>query len=116
MTLIDTGIEKGLISFDEERNFITYILKDNKIGEFISLFLNTRLGKVLLNREKRDTARAIISYENILNLTIPIPVSSKQKEITNHISDTRKQAQQLKDKTKEAMKKASEEIEKILIN
>ena len=25
MNLIDTGIEKGLIRFDEERNFITYI-------------------------------------------------------------------------------------------
>ena len=30
MSLIDTGIEKGLISFDEERNFITYINQNKK--------------------------------------------------------------------------------------
>ena len=30
MTLIDTGIEKGLISFDEERNFIIYTYQNKK--------------------------------------------------------------------------------------
>ena len=38
------------------------------------------------------------------------------KEIAEHITGIRKQAQQLKDKTNEALKKASEEIEKILLN
>ena len=40
----------------------------------------------------------------------------KQKEITKHITDIRKKAQQLKDDTKELLKKASEEIEEILLN
>jgi type I restriction enzyme M protein len=30
MSLIDTGIEKGLIKFDEEKNFITYIHQNKK--------------------------------------------------------------------------------------
>lgn len=30
MSLIDTGIEKGLIKFDEENNFITYIHQNKK--------------------------------------------------------------------------------------
>ncbi len=30
MSLIDTGIQKGLIKFDEERNFITYIHQNKK--------------------------------------------------------------------------------------
>ena len=30
MNLIDSGIEKGLIRFDEERNFITYVLQNKK--------------------------------------------------------------------------------------
>ena len=30
MILIDTGVEKGLIKFDEERNFITYIHQNKK--------------------------------------------------------------------------------------
>lgn len=30
MNLIDTGLEKGLIRFDEEKNFITYINQNKK--------------------------------------------------------------------------------------
>lgn len=30
MNLIDTGIEKGLIRFDEDRNFITYVHQNKK--------------------------------------------------------------------------------------
>ena len=30
MNLIETGIEKGLVRFDEERNFITYIHQNKK--------------------------------------------------------------------------------------
>lgn len=41
--------------------------------------------------------------------------SQMQKEKAEHITDIRKQAQQLKDKIKEELKKASGEIEKILL-
>lgn len=55
----------------------------------------------------------------ILNeyLSLPIPVSplDKQKEIANHITDIRQLARQLKDNAHEALKKASEEIEKLLL-
>lgn len=30
MSLIETGIEKGLIRFDEDKNFITYIQQNKK--------------------------------------------------------------------------------------
>lgn len=30
MNLIDTGIEKGLIRFDEDKNFITYVHQNKK--------------------------------------------------------------------------------------
>ena len=119
-TRIDVGVgdvaynDKG--SFAISDNVICLSLKDKEVGKYIAYFLNTDLGKTLLKREKRDTARAIISYENILNLPIPIPQLEKQKEIAVHITGIRKQAQQLKDKTKELLKKASEEIEEILLN
>lgn len=115
------GVGVGDVSYNDKGDFaisdnvICLRLKDIQIGKFISLFLNTELGKVLLNREKRDTARAIISYENILNLPIPLPDNEKQKEMVEHITAIRNKAQQLKDKTKELLKKASEEIEEILL-
>jgi len=51
-----------------------------------------------------------------LSLPIPVPPLDKQKEIAEHITGIRQQAQQLKDKTTELLKKASEEIEEILLN
>ena len=50
-----------------------------------------------------------------MNLPIPVPPLEKQKGIAKYITDIRQKAQQLKDKTKELLKKASEEIEEILI-
>jgi len=51
-----------------------------------------------------------------LNLPIPLPPLSKQKEIAEYITAIRLQAQKLKDKTKEVLDRAGREIENILLN
>ncbi len=56
-----------------------------------------------------------ITKDALKSLPIPVPPLFKQKEIAEHITDIRQQAQQLKDQTKELLKKASEEIEEILL-
>lgn len=89
MELIEKGIERGLIRFDEDRNFITYIHQNKK--------------------------RNYNNPEDIKHLPIPVPPIEKQQEIANHTSDIRKKAQDLKDKTKELLEEASKEIEKLLI-
>lgn len=90
---------------------------DTKINpDFASYWFNT---SIFLELTKRACSVATIFYlnnDNLKLLPIPIPPLSKQKEIAKHISDIRQQAQQLKDKTNELLKKASEEIEKILQN
>ena len=58
----------------------------------------------------------ILAPEDVSHLPIPVPPLDKQKEIAKHITGIRQQAQQLKDKTNELLKKASEEIEEILLN
>lgn len=57
-----------------------------------------------------------LTKEALESIRIPVPPLDKQMEIAKHITDLRQQAQQLKDKTKELLKKASEEIEEILLN
>jgi restriction endonuclease S subunit len=57
-----------------------------------------------------------LTKEALESIRIPVPPLDKQKEIANHVTDIRNKAQQLKDKTKELLKKASEEIEEILLN
>ncbi|MDA3871209.1 MAG: restriction endonuclease subunit S [Candidatus Marinimicrobia bacterium] len=62
------------------------------------------------------SAQPQITRENLKIFKIPIPPLNKQKEITNHISAIRKQAQKLKDQISEALNEASKEIENILLN
>jgi restriction endonuclease S subunit len=84
-------------------------------SSFLFSTLKTSLYMSLLNREKRGQTSHL--YPNdVRHLILPIPPLDKQKEIAEHITGIRQQAQQLKDKTSELLKKASEEIEEILLN
>jgi restriction endonuclease S subunit len=84
-------------------------------SSFLFSLLKTKLYLTLLNREKRGQTSHL--YPNdVKNILIPLPPIEKQKEIAEHITAIRKQAQALKDKTKEALKLASKEIEEILLN
>ena len=70
---------------------------------------------LLLNREKRGQTSHLYP-DDVKKINVPIPPLEKQQEIADRITDIRQQAQQLKEKTHEALKKASEEIEKILLD
>ena len=84
---------------------------------FLFYLLASKIIQEQLNRSITITSvRPNTSKPEVENFLIPVPPLAKQKEIAEHITDIRRQAQQLKDKTKEAMKKASEEIEKILLH
>ena len=111
--------EIGVYNFERQAN-INQAIALVRFGEeidsnFVMEFLKSSIGKSILDRVKRPVARANINLDEIGTIPIPVPPIEKQKEIAKHISEIRKQAQTLKDKTKEALKKASEEIEKILI-
>lgn len=84
-------------------------------SSFLFSILKTDVYSVLLNREKRGQTSHLYP-DDVKRIEIPIPPLDKQKEIASHITDIRKQAQALKDKTKEALEKAGKEIEEILLN
>lgn len=76
--------------------------------------LKTKLYALLLNREKRGQTSHLYPYD-VKHLIIPLPQLGKQKEMATHITAIRKQAQGLKDKTKEVLEQANKEIVKILL-
>ena len=82
---------------------------------YVFAFTQSSIYKIWTKAIQRTTGQPNINSEEYKNLLIPVPPIDKQKEISNHISDIRKQAQALKDKTKDVLKKASEEIEEILL-
>lgn len=112
--------EIGIYNHDREANINQAIalvrLNDDVIPTFAKEFYKSSIGKFILDRAKRPVARANINLDEIGALPIPVLPLDKQREIADHISEIRKQAQTLKDKTKDELKKASEEIEAILLN
>lgn len=112
--------EVGIYNYDREANINQAIalvrLNDELLPVFAKDFFKSSIGSFILDRAKRPVARANINLDEIGILPIPVPPLDKQKEIAEHITGIRQQAQQLKDKTNELLKKASEEIEEILLN
>lgn len=96
-----------------QRNGI--IKPDNINSIYLMSLLNLSIFQKLILRNSNGGAQPNISETDIMRISIPIPPLDKQKEVAEHITGIRQQAQQLKDKTKELLKKASEEIEKILL-
>ena len=83
--------------------------------EYLKEVLGSRLIREYYNKMGARGVQINISSEQILSAKIPVPPLQKQKEIVDHITSIRQQAQQFKEKTKEALSKASQEIEKILL-
>lgn len=97
-----------------QRNGI--IKPDNINSIYLMSLLNLPIFQKLILRNSNGGAQPNISETDIMRISIPVPPFDKQKEIADNITAIRQQAQQLKDKTKEVLKKASEEIEKILLD
>jgi restriction endonuclease S subunit len=100
-------------------NFVHKFRVDESIvnPEFVFNYLKTihniKITDVM--QSQTNGIRNLILNE-YLSLPIPVPPIDKQKEIAEHIAGIRQQAQQLKDKTSELLKKASEEIEWMLLS
>ncbi|SDC69245.1 restriction endonuclease subunit S [Williamwhitmania taraxaci] len=111
-------VSKEIDGFAFGSFMIKFNLKSDKVlnREFLSYYLNCKLLIDLIERDKIGAIQGNITIPIIKSLLVPVPPLDKQKEIADHITGIRKQAQQLKDKTKELLKKASEEIEEILLN
>ena len=94
------------------------ILKDNlEIDKsFLLYVINSKVCKKQAERFLTVSAQPNINFDQIKAIKIPVPPLDKQKEIAEHITSIRQQAQQLKDKTTELLIKASKEIEEILLN
>lgn len=78
-------------------------------------YINSKVAQIIIKKLIAGATVTGITKDALKSLPIPIPPLDKQNEIAEHITGIRKQAQQLKDKTKELLKKASKEIEEILI-
>jgi len=120
-----TRPSRGAISFYNQSTEISIastgfavlreVSKIKVLPEYLWFVLRNKICLIQMEQRSSGGNYPAIAQEELGNILIPVPPLSKQKEIANHITGIRQQAQQLKDKTKELLKKASEEIEKILL-
>jgi len=97
-----------------------WLLFKPKFSDFNADYFHSILSsKLIYQLFKKATIGGVVENLNIdlvKKVSIPVPPIEKQKEIAEHITSIRQQAQKLKDKTNEILEKASEEIEEILLN
>ena len=117
-----TSGKVGMISNDEyvgqNINEHVFLLRPTiSVNAFYLVnYLNSRFAQILVKKLIAGATVTGITKDALKSLPIPIPPLSKQKEIADHITIIRQQARQLKEKTKEALARASREIENILLN
>jgi restriction endonuclease S subunit len=85
-------------------------------NSFVYYFFRSTPIQIEIKRNITGATNGHLAPNDVNHFPIPIPPLVKQKEIAAHITAIRQQAQQLKDKTKEALAQASKEIENILLN
>jgi restriction endonuclease S subunit len=96
-------------------DIVKFQTKENVNSFYVFNFLRCPFSQIEIKRNVTGATNGHLSPEDVANLLIPIPPIDKQKEIADHITQIRQQAQQLKDKTKEALAEANQQIEKILL-
>jgi restriction endonuclease S subunit len=82
---------------------------------YLAFFFNSNLGQKQFDRVKIGAIMGSLSQEAVKSLKIPLPPLPKQKEIAEHITAIRRQAEQLKAQTAVLLSEANKEIENLLI-
>ena len=94
---------------------IKFCLNDQVNKEFISIWLNNKLNKLLTEREKIGAIQGNITIGTIENFDIPVPSLAIQNKIVEKINSYYSQAQKLKNEANNNLQKAKEKVEQIIL-
>jgi len=95
---------------------IKFCLNDKINKEFVSIWLNNRLNKLLTEREKIGAIQGNITIGTIENFNIPMPSLSVQKIIADKVKSCRAQSQTLQKEAEENLQNAKKKTEKLILN
>ncbi len=113
VNIVEPEIENSILS---SHIFKIELKTEKLIPVYLEAYLRSKVGQSEIFRNNNGGVIPEINQDALKSILIVCPPLDKQKEIAEHITSIRQQAQQLKDKTTELLKKASEEIEEILLN
>ena len=97
-------------------SFIIKFCLNNEINkEFVSIWLNNKLNKLLTEREKIGAIQGNITIGTIENFDIPVPPLAIQNKVVEKINSYYSQAQRLKDEANNNLRKAKAKVEQIIL-
>ncbi len=94
---------------------IRFCLSDEINKEFVSIWLNNKLNRLLTEREKIGAIQGNITIGTIENFDIPVPSLVIQNKIVEKIKFYYSQAQKLKDEANNNLQKAKTKVERIIL-
>ena len=112
VNVIEPEIENSILS---SHIFKVELNTDLVIPHYLEAYLRSHIGQSEIFRNNNGGVIPEINQDALKSIHIIVPPLTKQKEIAERITGIRQEAQKLKEKTKETMEKANEEIEKILL-
>ena len=83
--------------------------------DYLFYYCNSSLYKYWVDTIQRPAVQANINSEEFRQMIIPLPPLAKQQEIADHITALRHQAAQLQQEGKEALEKAKQEVEQMIL-
>lgn len=110
---IQIGIEKVLISLNEDRSWITYGYqkKERNVILHMKCVRNTAM---LYFGGSAGQQRVPSSY--LENFDLPLPPKEKQMEIAHHVYQLRQRAKTLEEEGKCVLEEAKQEVERMILN
>jgi len=94
---------------------IKFCLNDKINKEFVSIWLNNKLNKLLTEREKIGAIQGNITIGTIKDFDIPVPPLAIQDKIVKKIKFYYSQAQKLKDEASNGLQEARDKVEGIIL-
>ncbi|MBI4721828.1 MAG: restriction endonuclease subunit S [Candidatus Stahlbacteria bacterium] len=94
---------------------IKFCLNDKINKYYVSIWLNSRLQKLLTEREKIGAIQGNITIGTIESFKIPLPPLAVQNKIADEVKNRMQKAEQLQESAKEELEKAKQEVEKIVL-
>lgn len=94
---------------------IKFCLNDEVNKNYVSAWLNTKLQKLLTEREKIGAIQGNITIGTIEDFKIPLPPLPVQNKIADEVKKRMQKAEKLQKEAKEELEKAKQEVEKIIL-
>ena len=110
---IQIGINKGLISLNEDRSRITYVYQKKERNVLLHMKCVRETAKLYFGGSAGQQ-RVPSSY--LENFDLPLPPKEKQMEIARHIYELRQRAKTLQEEGKRQLEEAKQEVERMILS